>query len=71
MGLGGMIYIPSILKTGVGVIAILRFCFSSLRGCNVGITDVIYDVCRFDGLKCHDKHAKFHNDWFSHSNVVR
>jgi hypothetical protein len=34
-----MIYIPSFLKIGSGVKAILRFCFSSLRGFNVGITD--------------------------------
>jgi hypothetical protein len=33
------VYIPSFLKIGTGVTAILRFCFSSLRGCNVGITD--------------------------------
>jgi hypothetical protein len=39
MGLCGMMYIPSFLKIGTGVTAILRFCFSSLRGCSVGITD--------------------------------
>jgi hypothetical protein len=39
MGSGGMIYIPSLMKTGTGVQAILRFCLSNLNGCNVGITD--------------------------------
>jgi hypothetical protein len=37
MGLGGMIYIPSSLKTRTGVQAILRFCLRHLRGCNVRI----------------------------------
>jgi hypothetical protein len=36
---GGMIYLPSFIKIGTGVQAILRFCFSYLKGCNVGITD--------------------------------
>jgi hypothetical protein len=39
MALCGMIYIPSFMKIGTGVQAILRFCLSKLRGCNVGITD--------------------------------
>jgi hypothetical protein len=34
-----IIYIPSFMKTGIGVQAILRFCFRNLRGCDVGITD--------------------------------
>jgi hypothetical protein len=38
-GLCGMIYIPSFMKTDVGVQAILRFSIENLRGCNVGITD--------------------------------
>jgi hypothetical protein len=28
------------MKIGTGVPAILTFCFSNLKGCNVGITDV-------------------------------
>jgi hypothetical protein len=36
---GGMTYITSFMKIGTGVRAILRFCLSNLRGCNVGITD--------------------------------
>jgi hypothetical protein len=31
----------------------------------------IYDVRRSDGLSCHDKHTKFHKDWFRHSKVQR
>jgi hypothetical protein len=36
----GMIYIPSFMKISEGVERILRFCFSSLKGCNVDITDM-------------------------------
>jgi hypothetical protein len=32
-------HIPSFLKFGTGVQAMLRFCLSNLRGCNVGISD--------------------------------
>jgi uncharacterized protein YraI len=35
----GMIYIPSFVKIGTGVQAIVRFCLRNLRGCNVDITD--------------------------------
>jgi hypothetical protein len=38
----GMIYIPSFIKVGTSVQAILRFCLRNLRGCNVGITDGRY-----------------------------
>jgi hypothetical protein len=31
-----MINIPSFIKTGTGVQAILRFCLRNLNGCNVG-----------------------------------
>jgi hypothetical protein len=34
-----MIFLPSFIKIGAGVQAILRFCLSNLRGCSVGITD--------------------------------
>jgi hypothetical protein len=37
-----MIYIPSFMKTGEGVQAILRFCLGNSRGCNVGVTDGKY-----------------------------
>jgi hypothetical protein len=29
----------------------------------------IYDVCRWDGLRCHDIHTKFHKYCFSYSKV--
>jgi hypothetical protein len=35
----GMIYIPSFMKIGTGVEAILRFCVTNLRDCNVGTPD--------------------------------
>jgi hypothetical protein len=35
----GVIYVPRFMKIGIGVQAILRFCFRNFRGCNVGITD--------------------------------
>jgi hypothetical protein len=35
-----MIYIPSLMKIGLGFQAVLRFSLRNLRGCNVGITDV-------------------------------
>jgi hypothetical protein len=39
MALCGMIYLPSFMKFGTGVQAILRLCLRKLRDCNVGITD--------------------------------
>jgi hypothetical protein len=43
----GMIYITGFMKIGTGVQAILRFCLSNLKGCNVGITGGgIYKVRR-------------------------
>jgi uncharacterized protein YraI len=35
---GSIIYIPSFMKIGTGVQAILRFCLNDLKGCNVDIT---------------------------------
>jgi hypothetical protein len=37
MGSGGMMYLPSFMKSGIGVEGILRFCPSNLEGCNSGI----------------------------------
>jgi hypothetical protein len=39
---GGMIYIPSFMKNHARFEAILRFSFSNLKSCNVGITDGRY-----------------------------
>jgi hypothetical protein len=33
----GVIYLPSFMKTGTGVEAILRFCLNNLNGCDVHI----------------------------------
>jgi hypothetical protein len=35
----GMTFLPSFMKIGSGVQAILRFRLSNLNGCNAGITD--------------------------------
>jgi hypothetical protein len=35
----GIIYLPSFMKLGASVHAILRFGFRNLTSCNVGITD--------------------------------
>jgi hypothetical protein len=40
--LSSMIYLPSFMKTGKGIQAILRFDLSNLNGCNVGINDGRY-----------------------------
>jgi hypothetical protein len=51
MGSGGMIYLPSFMKTGTEVQAILRICLTNLKGCNLGVSDGIYDVRRSDSLR--------------------
>jgi hypothetical protein len=57
----GMIYIPSFMKTGTCIEAILRFCLSNFKGCNVGITDFM-DLCSMllTYAKWNDIHTKFH-----------
>jgi hypothetical protein len=40
MAFGGMIHISIFMNIDIGVQTTLTFCLSSLRGCNVGITDV-------------------------------
>jgi hypothetical protein len=39
MTLCGVIYIPSFMKTGIGVQTILRFFIRNLRGYNFGISE--------------------------------
>jgi hypothetical protein len=39
MSSGGMTYIPSFMKIGTGVQAILRIFLRNFTGCNIGITD--------------------------------
>jgi hypothetical protein len=29
----------------------------------------IYEVCRWNRLRCHDMHTEFHKDWYRHSKV--
>jgi hypothetical protein len=68
MGSGDIVYIQSFLKIGTAVQAIIRFCHSNLKSCNVGIPDgggfMIYTVEM--GLD-----TKFLKDWYSHSEVNR
>jgi hypothetical protein len=68
----GMTITPNFMKLDRGIQAIFMFCLRNLKDCNVGITDWrIYELCRWDGVSCHDIHTKFHKDWFSHSKVNR
>jgi hypothetical protein len=30
----------------------------------------MYEVCRWNGLRCHDMHTKFRKDWLSQSKIV-
>jgi hypothetical protein len=46
MALCGIIHITRFMDTGAGFQAILRFCFTDLRGCNVSVQiEGIYGVC--------------------------
>jgi hypothetical protein len=50
IGSGGMMNLPSFMKIGTGVQAILRFSFRTLRGFNIGIThrrDLRYAPLRY------------------------
>jgi hypothetical protein len=62
--------VSSVFQASCHIAPFLRL-FNNLRGCNVGITDVRDLLRRWDGLRCHDIHTKFHTDWFSHTNVVK
>jgi hypothetical protein len=31
----------------------------------------IYELCCFDGLRCHDIRTKLHKDYFRHSEIVK
>jgi hypothetical protein len=35
------------------------------------LTGRIYELCSWDGLRCHDMHVKFHKYWFKHWKVIR
>jgi hypothetical protein len=54
------------MKIGAGIQTTVRFCFRHMRVCTVGITDGgIFELRRFDGLRCLDICIKFHEDWSS------
>jgi hypothetical protein len=63
MDSGVMIYIPSFIKIGSGI--------QRLRGDTQThrLMGGIYEVLRWDELRCHDIHTEFHKDWFRHSKV--
>jgi hypothetical protein len=66
----GMIYIPSFMKISRGLQAILRFCLSNFKGCNVGIIDGWIDEVRcLHGFTCHDIRNNFPEDWFRHKKI--
>jgi hypothetical protein len=49
-------------------------CLATIRGIHIYthiLMGGIYEVRRWDGLRCHDIHTKFHKDWLSHSKVHR
>jgi hypothetical protein len=55
-----------------------NFCTEPLPSNNRGIhiqtqrlMGGIYEAHRWDGLRCHDIHTKFRNDWFRHSKIDR
>jgi hypothetical protein len=65
------IYTPSVMTTGTGVEAILRFCLLNLRACNVDITDGRdFFITLLTWAQAPDIHTKSHKDWFWHSKIV-
>jgi hypothetical protein len=47
-------------------------CLATMGGIRIqihGLMGWIYEVRRWDGLRCHVIHTKFHKQWFRHSNV--
>jgi hypothetical protein len=72
MSLNGMIHIPSSMKVGTGIQAILRFYLSNLRGCNVGITDGRHlQSAPLRWAKGHDVYSKFHGYRSRHSGNIK
>jgi hypothetical protein len=51
----------------VTVTSLLIHCLAMIQ--THRLMGVIYEVHRFDGLRCHDIHTEFHNNWYSHSKV--
>jgi hypothetical protein len=47
-------------------------CLATVRGINIQshrLMEGIYEVRRWDRLRCHGIHTEFHKDWFTYSNV--
>jgi hypothetical protein len=63
---GGVIPLPSFMKSGTGIQAIIRFYHSNLNGCIVGITEG-----RDEWLRWHDKHANFDENWWRQSSNIK
>jgi hypothetical protein len=59
-----MIYTPSFMKIGTGTQAILKFCLRNLRGCSIGIREIVWDVVDWIDL------AKDRDQWRALVNTV-
>jgi hypothetical protein len=49
-------------------------CLATIGGIQIqthSLSGGIYEECRSDGLRYHDIHTKFREDWFRHSKVDR
>jgi hypothetical protein len=67
-----MKYVPSSMKVGTSVQAILRVYLRNLRGCNVGITDGrLLQSAPLKRAKRHDVYTKFHVHRFRHSSNIK
>jgi hypothetical protein len=65
-------YIPSFMKIGIGIQAILTFYLRNLRDCNVGITDGRdLWITPLRWTQGHDIHTKFYKYWFRYSKINR
>jgi hypothetical protein len=67
------IYIPSFMKSGTGVRAMLRICLRNLRGCKCwyylweGFMMYTVEMASCDMLTL----TKFHEDWYKRSNHIK
>jgi hypothetical protein len=62
----GMTYIPSFMKSGEGVQALLKFSSAIwIAAMLVLLIEEIYEVRCWNGFMCGDTRAKFHEYWYS------
>jgi hypothetical protein len=63
--------ILSFMKIGTDVPAVLRLYTSDISEAVmlVLLMEEIYELRRWDGVKCHDKYTTFNQYWFRHSKV--